>query len=136
MVVVMFLGSSMPAEAGPVSTAKIPPKTTAALREFMLRFGSEAISLEILKSKERKPDWDAIGETVNEMDSVVVQMQKADKKNDYKAFTDSLSMYVAKMKEYSHKKNRKVFKVYTELSETCMQCHAAHRSPNYLGDKQ
>ena len=127
----MILAFGTPAHAGMV-TGKVDAKTTAALKEFMLHFGSEAISLEILRSKDKHPDWDAIGETVTEMESVVIQMQKSDKKNQYKNFTDTLATYVSQMKELSHKHSRKVFKIYNDLSLTCMQCHATHREPEYL----
>lgn len=87
--------------AGPI-TAKVNPKSTTALKEFMLRLG------------------------------VVLQMQQADKKGDYKIFTETLSKYVADMKTLSQKHSRKVFKVYEELSQTCMQCHAVNREPDYI----
>lgn len=128
LLLVAFVFFGITVQAGTV-TGKVNPKTTAALKEFMLRFGSEAISLEILRSKEKRPDWDAIGESVTEMESVVSQMQKADAKGDYKSFTDTLATYVAQMKGHTHKHSRKVFKVYNELTETCMLCHATHRSP-------
>jgi len=102
----------------------------------MANFGSMIAGLEIMKLKEKKPDWDAINITLQEMSSTLSEMQQADTTNAYKEYTDVLAAGLVDLKAQSKIRDKKIFEGIDKLSNTCFQCHAAHRPADFILPKK
>lgn len=116
------------------SQEKNPPevRSTMMLKEYMAHFGSLVAGMEIMKLKEKNPDWDAIRITIQQMGQTLKQLQAADKEGNYKEFTDVLEKNLSEVKNYGDKKDKRVFDSFEKLTNTCFQCHAAHRPSDFL----
>lgn len=115
-----------------------PPRTrsTYNLKQYMSKFGAMLAGLEILKIKEKKPDWDAINITLQEMSSNLAEMQKADVDSRYKEYTDVLAAGLVDLKAQSKIRDKKIFDGIDKLAQTCFQCHAAHRPADFILPKK
>lgn len=113
-------------------------RSTILLKKYMQQFGSLVAGMEILRSKEKTPDWEAIGLTLGQMEKTLKEMQAADKAKNYKQFTDVLEENLKEVKAYGLKKDKRVFDSFEKLTETCFKCHAQHRPSDFLipKDKQ
>jgi hypothetical protein len=111
-------------------------RSTMVLKEYMSHFGSLVAGMEIMKLKEKKPDWEAIQITIDEMDKTLKEMQAADAAGNYKEFTDVLEKNLTEVRSYGMKRNKKVYESFDKLTQTCFQCHAAHRPSDFLIPKQ
>jgi hypothetical protein len=129
---------SCPAYSGTPAVTSDQPATrsTAALKVYMAKFGSMFAGLEIMKIKEKKPDWEAIDLTLQEMSSTLAEMQKADEKNTYKEYTDLLAAGLVDLKAQSKRRDKKIFDGIDKLSNTCFQCHAVHRPADFIMPKK
>lgn len=110
-------------------------RSTAALKKYMANFGSMMAGLEILRVKEKKPDWEAINLTLKEMSDTLAEMQKADAENAYKEYTDVLASGLVDLKKKASERNKGFFDSVDQLTDTCFKCHAAHRPGDYLVPK-
>ncbi|MCC6273997.1 MAG: hypothetical protein IT572_11085 [Deltaproteobacteria bacterium] len=121
-------------EAGATQPMTHPPATrsTIGLKQYMAKFGSMLAGLEIIQLKEKKPDWPAIDISVKELSETLAEMQKADKDNAYKEFTDVLAAGMVELKEKAAKRDKSFFRSLDKVSESCFKCHAAHRPGDYL----
>ena len=113
----------------------VSTRPTADLKKYMANFGTMLSSLEIIRLKEKKPDWEAIDIAVQDMNKNLAAMQKADQKNAYKEFTDVLAAGLVELSEKSKKRDPAFFSSLDKLSETCFKCHAAHRPGDYFVPK-
>ncbi|MFO1519688.1 MAG: hypothetical protein U1F57_08530 [bacterium] len=118
--------------AGGDNPPNVEIKTTRDLKQFMYKFGTLVAGIEILRAKEKNPDWTSIDLTLKEMKENVEAMQKADKTAAYKGFTDQLSNQLIVLKKMSDKKDPKIYDGFDKLTQTCFQCHAAHRPVDFL----
>ncbi|MDX1386122.1 MAG: hypothetical protein R3257_00935 [bacterium] len=107
-------------------------RSTILLKKYMQQFGSLVAGMEILRSKEKTPDWEAIGLTLGQMEKTLKEMQAADQAQQYKQFTDVLEANLKEVKAYGQKKDKKVFDSFQNLTETCFKCHAQHRPSDFL----
>lgn len=110
-------------------------KTTRDLKQFMQKFGSLVAGMELIRIKEKKPDWPSIDLTVREMSAALESLQKADKTNAYKGFTDQLTAQMIVIKKLDEKKDSKIYEAFDKLTNTCFQCHAVHRPADFLKPK-
>lgn len=122
--------------AGGDPKTDIPPTASHALKKYMSKFGTLVAGLEILKLKEKKPDWASIDYTLSEMNKTLSEMQKADSSNAYKEYTDLLATSLADIKKLSEKRDKAIYDSFDKLSNTCFQCHAAHRPSDFLKPKK
>lgn len=127
---------SLPCFAGGDTKVEVPPKASHALKQYMSKFGSLVAGLEILKLKEKNPDWKTIDKTVADMNQTLSDMQKADTNNAYKEYTDLLATSLADIRQLAEKKDRNIYNSFDKLSNTCFQCHAAHRPADFLKPKK
>jgi cytochrome c556 len=111
-------------------------RSTILLKKYMQQFGSLVAGMEILRSKEKSPDWEAIGLTVGQLEKTLKEMQAADKAKNYKQFTDLLENNLQEVKAYGQKKDKRVFDSFEKLTETCFKCHAQHRPSDFLIPKE
>ncbi|GEM_PF-2788277 len=123
------------AKAGGSSTAEISPTASHALKQYMAKFGTLMAGLEILKVKEKKPDWASIDLTLSEMSKILMEMQKTDTAGAYKEYTELLATSLVALKKMSEKKDKNIYEGFDKLSNTCFQCHAAHRPADFLKPK-
>ncbi len=132
----------VPLSVGAYSTGTVDPdnteqvRATMALKKYMGSFGTLVAGMEIMRAKEKKPDWEAIAITLQEMDKTLIEMQKADRSGNYKAFTSLLEANLAEVKKYGAKKDPKVYDAFDKLTDTCFKCHAAHRPSDFLIPKE
>jgi hypothetical protein len=115
---------------------EVAPLTTRELKQYMAKFGSMMSGIEILQMKEKKPDWQAIDITLNEMIQTLQEMQKADITNAYKNYTDVLASKLEELKKMSRKRNKNIYEGFDNLTNTCFNCHAAHRPGDFLIPKE
>ena len=131
------MAGGSPSRAGSLPPGTAPTvRSTMALKDYMAKFGSMLAGLEILRMKEKKPDWEAIDLTVQELSDNLAAMQKADSTHAYKEYTDVLGAGLVEMKEKARKREKGFFKSVDRLSDTCFRCHAAHRPGDYLAPKK
>jgi len=130
----ILLLASVPTFAGPVET-KVDKQSTKALKQYMSKFGALVAGLEILRTKEPKPDWAVIGMTLKEMDTNLQQMLKVDKDGIYKNYTDALTQQMAELNQMNAKKDKRIYDGIDKLTDTCFKCHAAHRPGDFLNPK-
>lgn len=114
----------------------VDPIISHNLKPYMSKFGTLVAGLEILKLKEKKPDWESIDQTLTEMNKIVSEMQKADTLNAYKEYTDLLSSSLADIQKMSQKRDKHIYDAFDKLTNTCFQCHAAHRPSDFLNPKK
>ena len=138
LVLVLISSTSLkPSFAGGMGAGdKLPAESTRSLKKYMANFGSMIAGLEIMKLKEKKPDWDAINITLQEMSSTLSEMQQADTTNAYKEYTDVLAAGLVDLKAQSKIRDKKIFEGIDKLSNTCFQCHAAHRPADFILPKK
>jgi len=110
-------------------------RSTASLKQYMSHFGTMLASLEIIQLKEKKIDWSAVDIAVQDMSKTLDELQKADKDNAYKEYTDTLAAGMVDLKAKSAKRDKTFFDSLNKLSETCFKCHAAHRPGDYYFPK-
>jgi len=124
--------------AGPAAAPEgsVATRSTASLKKYMAKFGAMFAGLEIIKLKEKKPDWEAIDLTLQDMSSTLGEMQKADADKRYKEYTDVLAAALSDMKMQSQKRDKKIFESIDKLGESCFRCHAAHRPSDYILPKK
>jgi hypothetical protein len=101
----------------------------------MAKFGALLAGLEILRLKEKKPDWEAINLTLDELTQALGEMQKADTTHAYKEYTDVLAAGMVELRDKAQKQDKKFFHSVDKLTDTCFKCHAAHRPGDYLVPK-
>jgi hypothetical protein len=118
--------------AGGDNPPDVEIKTTRDLKQYMYKFGSMLAGIELLRAKEKKIDWEAIHITLVEMNKTLEAMQAADKSNAYKNFTDQLTAQLIELKRLSEKKSPQIYDSFDKLTNTCFQCHAAHRPADFL----
>lgn len=124
--------------------SKTPPKEpspeqgrhTLFLKKYMSDFGSLVAGMEILRIKEKKPDWEAINVTLRDMEDTIQRLQAADKNNEYKEFTDALYQNLKEVQAYGEKRDKKIYEAFDKLTNTCFKCHAAHRPSDFLVPKE
>ncbi len=121
---------------GAADPAALTSENTRALKKDMSKFGSLLAGLEIIKLKEKKPDWDAINLTLQEMSSTLSEMQNADTNNVYKEYTDVLTSGLLDLKQKAQKRDQTIFDGIDQLSNTCFKCHAAHRPADIILPKK
>jgi hypothetical protein len=97
----------------------------------MADFGTLVAGMEILRFKEKKPDWAAIDTTLKEMEQTLQKMRTADQTGNYKEFTDLLDQNLQEVKSYGLKRDKKVFDAFDKLTNSCFKCHAAHRPSDF-----
>ncbi len=131
-IIPVFFISSLLIAGGNTDPSTIEIKTTRDLKQYMYKFGSLVAGLEILRAKEKNPDWSAIEITLKEMSQNIEALQRADKKNTYKSFTDQLSAQVITLKRMNDKKDSRIYDGFDKLTNTCFQCHAVHRPADFL----
>ncbi len=107
-------------------------RSTATLKKYMANFGAMMAGLEIMRLKEKKPDWDVIDLTLKEMSGTLAEMQKADAENAYKEYTDVLSSGLIDLKTKAGGRNKNFYDSLDKIMDTCFKCHAAHRPGDYL----
>jgi len=117
--------------ADPVGHPQTVTRSTANLKPFMAKFGSMIASLEIIKLKEKKPDWEAIDISVKEMSQTLTDLQKADQDKAYQEYTDVLAAGMVELKEKSAKRDKSFFNSLDKMTDSCFKCHAAHRPGDY-----
>lgn len=106
-------------------------RSTMYLKEYMSDFGTLAAGMEILRFKEKNPDWAAIEITIKEMDQTLQKMKAADQMGNYKEFTDILDQNLQDVKKFGKAKDKKVFNAFDKLTDGCFKCHAAHRPSDF-----
>ncbi|MBL7685837.1 MAG: hypothetical protein JNK65_07395 [Deltaproteobacteria bacterium] len=127
----LFLNTPL-LHAGAVDPSEIEIKTTRDLKKYMYKFGSMIAGIELLRSQEPKPDWKVIDLTLKDMTQTLNAMKKADKKSIYKGFTDQLEAQLEELNQLTAKKDSKIYDSFDKLTNTCFQCHAAHRPADFL----
>jgi len=111
-------------------------RSTMKLKKYMSSFGTLLAGMEIMKHKEKNPDWEVIAMTLTEMRQTLEAMKKADQAGNYREFTSALDKNLAEVEKYGKKKDKKVFDSFEKLTNTCFQCHAAHRPSDFLIPKK
>ncbi len=106
---------------GAADPAALTSENTRALKKDMSKFGSLLAGLEIIKLKEKKPDWDAINLTLQEMSSTLSEMQNADTSNAYKEYTDVLASGLVDLREKAQQRDKTIFDGIDQLSNTCFK---------------
>lgn len=140
--IILFLTLTVSTSLEAYSNKKMDPnnpaqvRSTMLLKKYMSKFGIMVAGLEILRSKEADPDWEAIALTIQQMDKTLKEMRVADKEKNYEAFTKILESNLAEVKAYGSKKDKKVFDSFQKLTQTCFNCHAAHRPTDFLIPKK
>lgn len=116
---------------------KIPvdAESTATLKNMMGKFGTLMGGIQVSMAKDKEIDWDVVDLTLKDMDEVLKEMQKIDKNQAYKPFTDLLATGLADLKIKYRKKNKDIYEHFDKLTETCFQCHALHRPADFLFPK-
>ncbi len=109
----------------------VSTRSTAELKKYMSNFGSMMAGLEIIRLKEKKPDWEVINLTLEEMSKTLKEMQQADSENAYKEYTDALAAGLVDLKEKGARKDKKFYDSLDKLSDSCFKCHAAHRPSDF-----
>jgi molecular chaperone GrpE (heat shock protein) len=132
MITVFSFSTSIWAKQMPHPTTTPSPQTVEILKKTMSQFGSMVAGLQILMVKEKKPDFEAIEITLQEMKEALAKLQKADVNQDYKPFTDQLALSLEKVTEQNKKKDKKIYKGIDKMTDTCFRCHAVHRDQNFL----
>jgi len=130
----LIILSPLMSHAGPVES-RPDTVSTKALKQYMSKFGALVAGLEILRTKEPKPDWAVIGISLKEMDTNLQQMLKTDKTGAYKNYTDALTEQMAELKKMNEKKDKRIYDGIDKLTDTCFKCHAAHRPGDFLNPK-
>ncbi len=136
LLVFVLLTFNLNVFAGGNPKGDVAPSATHPLKKYMAKFGTLVAGLEILKIKEKKPDWASIDYTLNEMNKILKEMQDVDTTNAYKEYTDLLANSLADIKKLSDKKDIHIYDAFDKLSNTCFQCHAAHRPADFLKPKK
>ncbi|MBF0492729.1 MAG: hypothetical protein HQM15_08110 [Deltaproteobacteria bacterium] len=121
--------------SGPAIILDSNPQVIQDLKKSMYRFGSLVAGLEILRVKEKQPDWETIDVSIKEIENIIHEMQKLDKDEVYKQYTANVSSQVTELKKLSKKKDKKIYEGFDKLSNDCFQCHAAHRPADFLKSK-
>lgn len=134
--ILLGLLSSQTLFAGGDPKVDLAPLASHALKKYMTHFGSLVAGLEILRLKEKKPDWQSIETTIHELNKLLSDMQKTDTTHAYKEYTDLLATHLANIKKMSEKRNINIYDEFDKLTNTCFQCHAAHRPADFLKPKQ
>ena len=122
--------------AGGDPKSGVDPIISHNLKQYMSKFGTLVAGLEILKMKEKKPDWESIDHTLIEMNQTLSEMQKVDTTNSYKEYTDLLATSLADIKKMSQKQDKNIYDAFDKLTNTCFQCHAARRPSDFLKTKK
>jgi hypothetical protein len=130
---ILFLaGLTIPNFSWAGGTTVPSTRSTATLKKYMSNFGAMMAGLEIMRLKEKKPDWEVINLTLKEMSSTLEEMQRADAENAYKEYTDVLASGLTDLKQKASTQNKKFYDSLDKMSDTCFKCHAAHRPGDYL----
>ena len=58
-------------------------------------------------------------------------MQKADEFHAYSDYTDALSASLSSVQLMAQRRDKSIFRGISKMSETCFQCHTAHRPANF-----
>ncbi len=111
-------------------------RSTLVLKKYMGQFGSLVAGMEILRLKEKQPDWEAIQLTLTEMNKTLQELKAADQQGNYKEFTQVLEKNLVEVQAYGKSKNPKIFNSFEKLTQTCFQCHAAHRPSDFWVPKE
>jgi hypothetical protein len=106
-------------------------RSTMFLKQYMAEFGTLVAGMEILRFKEKKPDWAAIEITIQQMDQTIQKLKAADQAGNYKEFTDILDQNLQDVKKYGKAKDKRVFDSFDKLTDGCFKCHAAHRPSDF-----
>lgn len=111
-------------------------RSTLALKIYMKDFGGFISDLEIMRLKEKKPDWSVIQNSLDNMAKTLAEMKAADVEKKYQQFTGLLTDRVSEMKAYAKKKDKKKFyESFDQMTNTCFSCHAVHRPSDFLVPK-
>lgn len=135
LVLSLFVSVATECKAGGITNAAQDAETTTSLKQLMAKLGTIMAGLEILKSKEKNPDWPSIDLSIKEMSDVLAQMKQADKTQSYKTYTDMLSAGLNDLKIKSEKKDKNIYAGFDDLIHTCFQCHAMHRPTDFIHPK-
>jgi CRISPR/Cas system CSM-associated protein Csm2 small subunit len=111
-------------------------RSTMHLKKYMSDFGILVAGMEIMRFKEKKPDWEAISLTLGQMEETLNKMREADKDGSYKGFTDILDQNLKEVQSYGEKRDKKIYDSFDKLTNTCFKCHAQHRPSDYLVPKE
>ncbi len=121
--------------AGEANSNTLNPQNIATLKQLMGKFGTYMAGVEILKTKEKNPDWASIDLTLNEMSQTLAKMQEIDTDQAYKTYTDMLAAGLSDLKSKSKKRDKNIYNSFDNLIQTCFQCHAMHRPVDALKPK-
>ena len=139
-IVFTFLAFSPLTQAYSKKVSKEPTlnevRSTLALKKYMGEFGTLVAGMEIMRSKEKKPDWEAIEITLTQMNKTLQELKQADKAGNYKEFTGDLEKNLNIVQAYGKSKDKRVYEAFDQLTATCFKCHAAHRPSDFLIPKQ
>ncbi len=108
-------------------------RSTMMLKKYMSHFGSLVAGMEILRYKEKNPDWEAIKITIEDMKKTLQQMKQLDPKGHYQEFTQVLHNNLKEVESWSQKKKKaETYEAFDKLTGTCFSCHAVHRPSDFL----
>lgn len=118
------------------SNTSTPILSTGYLKQFMAKFGTLVAGLEIMRAKDEKPDWKAIEWTVNEMKKNWKETQKATSSVEaYQGYLQVLSLHIEALDKKTKKKDKGIYDAVDAMTESCFQCHTAHRPADFLVPK-
>lgn len=111
-------------------------KVTLALKQYMAQFGTMAAGIELMREKDKKPDWSIIQSSLESMQKTLEQMKAADTQKNYVEFTSVLDRQMGLLEVAAKQKNKKFYSSFDELLDTCFNCHKSHRPDNFLSAPQ
>ena len=135
LIFALFVSFSIEARAGGITNTPQDSETTNSLKQLMAKFGTLMAGVEILRSKEKNPDWPSIDLSIKEMSDALAQMKQADKTQSYKKYTDMLTLGLEDLKIKSKKRDKNIYAGFDDLIHTCFQCHAMHRPTDFMHPK-
>ncbi len=93
------------------------------LNDYMQKFGSWAIEMQILKFKKKKPDWHKIKNDLDYLESQLLNISNAQKDTMFLKLHKDLKNILDDLKAYTQSEKPTIEQLNKKIDDTCLRCH-------------
>lgn len=93
------------------------------LNDYMQKFGSWAIEMQILKFKKKKPDWSKIKTDLDYLENQLLAISNAQKDAMFLKLHKELKTVLDDLKAYTQSKQPTIEQFNKKIDDTCLRCH-------------
>jgi len=100
------------------------PPQVSVLKKSMISFQDSVAKLQMLQSKN---EWDQVAAALKSLRASVEALKRSDPGLEYPGAILKVSLIVSEMESLQKMKDPALFDKIPSLTQSCLQCHSAHR---------